>query len=248
MVFTTYVPKTWKDLQNAVADYLSVAGYNTITPCTIETARGNVEVDVFIEASHELVKHIICECKLWNTRIPKEKVHAFRTVVHDCGADIGIIISKNGYQAGAIEAAKYSNVRLETWGSFTTIIADKWIKNMLLKTQLKAARVYSYLDTYDYEAERLSETEYKEFLNIREKTFSLVQNILLLNKDDFQNNPLLLEKLQYDHEYKDIETCLRDILNLMQESLTVLEQLSVQPNRPNRFMSTIRLNTILDYE
>lgn len=118
MKFTNRIPKTWQDLQNYATEYLTVAGYKATTPYELNTARGTVEVDIYIEAPYELVKSIVCECKYWNTPVTKEKIHAFRTVVHDCGAELGIMISKNGYQSGAIEASKFSNIRLETWEIF----------------------------------------------------------------------------------------------------------------------------------
>lgn len=118
MKFTNVVPTDWKDLQNLVAEYLTFAGYKAITPQTIDTARGEVEIDVYVESPNELVKKVLFECKFWKTPVTKEKIHAFRMVVQDSGAELGLLISKNGYQSGAIEAAKYSNVRLETWESF----------------------------------------------------------------------------------------------------------------------------------
>ncbi|MDD6441947.1 MAG: hypothetical protein PUG71_07560 [bacterium] len=44
MQFTDNYPKNWKDLQDKVAILLYQAGYHTISPCKIETARGTVEV------------------------------------------------------------------------------------------------------------------------------------------------------------------------------------------------------------
>ena len=92
MKLTNIVPNTWIELQELTAKYLGEAGYNAITPFQMETARGNVEIDVYVEAPDELVKKIIIECKFWNTAIPKEKIHAFRTVVNDAGAALGKII------------------------------------------------------------------------------------------------------------------------------------------------------------
>ena len=112
MIFINDPPKTWVDLQNYVCRLLNEAGYKATSPCDIETVRGSVEVDVLVESPDELVKKIICECKFWNTPVPKEKVHAFRTVVGDTGASLGLLISKTGFQSGAIEAANLSNVSL----------------------------------------------------------------------------------------------------------------------------------------
>lgn len=89
MKFTHREPTDWKELQDFIADYLITAGYKATTPFEIDTARGKVEVDVYIESPYELVKHIVCECKWWNTPVTQEKIHAFRTVVQDIGAELG---------------------------------------------------------------------------------------------------------------------------------------------------------------
>lgn len=89
MKFTDRCPATWKELQDDVALLLNQSGYRAVSPCTIDTVRGKVEVDVLVESPDELVKRIVCECKFWNSSVPKEKVHAFRTVVQDSGASFG---------------------------------------------------------------------------------------------------------------------------------------------------------------
>ena len=63
MKFTDRCPSTWKELQDDVALLLNQSGYHAISPCTIETVRGRVEVDVLVESPDELIKKIICECK-----------------------------------------------------------------------------------------------------------------------------------------------------------------------------------------
>ncbi len=54
----------------------------------------------------------------------KKKIHAFRTVTHDSGSMLGIIISKNGFQSGAYEAAYCSNILLKDWTGFIDLIKD----------------------------------------------------------------------------------------------------------------------------
>lgn len=93
MIMTKRNPTNWKELQELAAYYFNYSGYEAITPYNIQTVRGEVEVDVFVKTKNELNEIILCECKFWNTSIPQEKVHAFRTVVQDSGASLGIIIS-----------------------------------------------------------------------------------------------------------------------------------------------------------
>ena len=57
---------------------------------------------------------IVVECKLWKSRVTKEKVMALKSIVDDLGVDKGIIICEKGFQKGAISAAKKTNIELIT--------------------------------------------------------------------------------------------------------------------------------------
>lgn len=241
MKFTNRTPENWKELQDYVAEYLIGAGYMALTPHEINTARGKVEVDVYIEAPYELVKHIVCECKFWNTPVTKEKIHAFRTVVHDCGAELGIIISKNGYQSGAIDAAKFSNIRLETWDSFLDIISERWLENKLWTLKTKAARIMSFSDTYTYESERLSTEEHVIYVDICQKIRCVTEQCTFIQKQDLINDTLILDKFSIKHHYNDIEQYLDDVSQKLEEALGLLEKLSVKPEKSNRFLSTMKI-------
>jgi hypothetical protein len=54
----------------------------------------------------------LVECKAWSSAVPKEKVFALRTIVEDTGADRGFVMAEKGYQSGALEAARLTNVML----------------------------------------------------------------------------------------------------------------------------------------
>ncbi len=83
-------------MQDRVAALMCQAGYNAISSCRIDTARGSVEIDVFVEFPDPLIGKIVCKCKYWKSRISQGKVHAFQTVVHNLGACLGLLISKGG--------------------------------------------------------------------------------------------------------------------------------------------------------
>lgn len=241
MKFTHRQPQTWQELQNLTAEYLAVAGYKATTPYELNTARGKVEVDVYVEAPYELIKHILIECKYWKTPVTKEKIHAFRTVVHDCGAELGIIISKNGYQSGAIEAAAFSNVRLETWESFLNIIMDKWIDNRIWAIKVMAARVMSFSDGYTYRSEELTAEEYPLYKHACNCTLTTTEQCVLILKSDLLNDGSILDRFAIQQQYQDIETYLNELSKKLQEALEILEKLSVKPDKPDRFISTMKM-------
>src|ERR1035437_6014616 len=76
-------PDNWQALQNNVAEILAECGYKTFVEKTIQTVRGNVEIDVFAEKTEGFKTIILCECKYWDTNIPQHVIHALRTVVND---------------------------------------------------------------------------------------------------------------------------------------------------------------------
>lgn len=54
----------------------------------------------------------------------------FRTIISDAGANLGIIISQNRFQRGALEEAKKTNVRLYSWLDFQKAFEGRWTKEM----------------------------------------------------------------------------------------------------------------------
>lgn len=112
-------PSDWRNLQEAVATILREAGFAAEVEKAMLHARGSSEIDVYAE--HSIQKHIAslaCECKHWKTPVPKAVVQTFRTVLADAGIDAGYIVSSAGFQSGAYEAARNTNVRLVTWHEF----------------------------------------------------------------------------------------------------------------------------------
>ena len=156
MRVTNEVPSSWQDLQNKVCKYLNECGYHAESPKVIETVRGPVEVDVFATSDDEMLSQFICECKFWDTRVPQEKIHAFRTVVQDSGSMIGIFISKAGYQKGALKAANCSNVLLKDWNGFISMIAKKWVKNRFRSVQKLGDPLGTYTNYLDVPIEKLA--------------------------------------------------------------------------------------------
>jgi len=126
-MITSTVPATWQDLQTETARILEECGFTVELEKKVETARGEVEIDVYAE---EAVKgrtyRILCECKHWKSKVPQQIIHGFRTVVADIGANVGYIISLNGFQSGAFSAAELTNLELVTWEEFQTAFEETW--------------------------------------------------------------------------------------------------------------------------
>lgn len=125
-------PSNWKDLQDKVAEILIESGIYAESPKIIHSARNDYEIDVYAkERINSRDNIILIECKNWNSRVPQTIVHAFRTAMSDIGANVGYIISKKGFQKGAIQAAENTNIQLLTWNEFQELFENEWRKNYL---------------------------------------------------------------------------------------------------------------------
>lgn len=90
-------------------------GLEAKTDYSIEGARTKHNIDVYVVSNHVGFDAIwLIECKHWARPVSKLHVLAFREIVSDVGADKGIILSEEGFQKGAIEAANLTNVEVNS--------------------------------------------------------------------------------------------------------------------------------------
>lgn len=143
-------PNDWRELESKVAEVLIGSGYNAWVDKKIQTVRGRVDIDVFAEDDESIPK-IVClvECKYWTNDIPQTIVHSFRTVVNDYGANLGIIIAKEGFQSGSYEAVKNTNIKLLTWFNFLDLFETRWLDKTLDKLNEIGEPLRDFTDPLD---------------------------------------------------------------------------------------------------
>ncbi len=230
MKLTNIVPTDWRNLQFLVSEYFKQAGYNTEVTKKIQIARGSVEVDVYVKSEFDIAEVFIVECKFWETNIPQEKVHAFRTVVSDSGASLGIMITKTGYQSGAKEASTHTNVKLLTWDEFLEIIKDKWVKKRTKYFLKLVDKLALFSNKYDAPIQNLTLIEknlYLETLDEYSKPFHIyeplgmyssfvkVEDIISKNNLDFDN---------YESFFDSAEEQLKRSLNFYFDLFHIIEK------------------------
>lgn len=129
-MITSSNPTTWEQLEEYVADILTKCGMTVESQKALELVRGKVNVDVYSEQDFNgRTSRFVFECKHWSNPVPKSVIHGFRTVVSDSGANFGYIISKCGFQGGAIEAVDLTNVKLLTWLEFQNEFESDYFEN-----------------------------------------------------------------------------------------------------------------------
>jgi restriction system protein len=103
----------WNDYQEEVALFFRTLGLDATTNVSMKGVRTDHDVDVAVRSKHVGFDVLwIVECKLWKAAVPKEKILALRTIVDDTGADRGFVMAENGYQSGALQAARSTNITL----------------------------------------------------------------------------------------------------------------------------------------
>lgn len=141
----------------------------------VSLARGQADIDVYATDGESTPPAVyFCECKRWATPVPQTVVHAFRTVVEDAGANFGLLISSQGFQSGAIEAANKSSVKLLTWEAFQRLFLERWINKHLAPT---LANINDPLIEYTEpintrifrKADALSKLKQQQFTELRER-------------------------------------------------------------------------------
>lgn len=148
-LITSLIPGTWQELETTVRDILRECGMQAECQVILRLPRGSANVDVLAEDHVEGIVHkIICECKNWTAAIPQHVVHGFRTVVHEAGANRGYVISKAGFQSGAVEAAKFTNIELVTFEEFQDIFFDRWIKAQSWAIENKYGNFNTYYEPF----------------------------------------------------------------------------------------------------
>jgi hypothetical protein len=105
--------RAWRAYQEDVAALFRSMGLSASTEVEVQGARAAHRVDVLV--SFDLLGVAItwiAECKLWRTTVPKEKVVALYQIAQDVGADRAFLFSENGFQPGAVAAARRTNISL----------------------------------------------------------------------------------------------------------------------------------------
>jgi restriction system protein len=185
-------PDGWRAFQDWVSKTLRETGVVTEVEKEIDTARGVVVVDVWAhDPSGVPPQTYIIECKQWRSRVPKTIVHAFRSVVGDSGAHWGAVVSAKGFQRGAYQAARYSNVRLLTWLEFQELFEGRWFERYFLPTLTENTdALIEYTEPINTrisrKADALPADRLEQFWRLREKYLNLSAVVILCQAPAFR--------------------------------------------------------------
>lgn len=142
-------PSDWQQLQQLVGQMFSEMGCAVEVEKQVELVRGRKNVDVFVvDNGVTPTAQYLCECKFWRKSIPQDVIHAFRTVVADCGAHRGFVISIAGFQEGARTAVHRTNIDLVIFEELQGIFFDRWRIAMGRRAMGSADDLFPYWDPF----------------------------------------------------------------------------------------------------
>ncbi|MNF56474.1 Restriction endonuclease [compost metagenome] len=160
------IKKGWYEFQEQIAEHFRSLGASATTNVKIEGVRTSHDIDVLVITKFLGINlKWVIEAKYWNSKVPKEKVLALRSIVGEVGADRGFLISDKGFQKGAIEAAESTNIQLTTFNELKEFTKNAVQTEMLnayeTRADLLSKRYWSHKkstrikyglrdDTFDY--------------------------------------------------------------------------------------------------
>jgi hypothetical protein len=153
-------PKEWKALQAGTCKIFKEIGLHAEENKLVKTPRGTISLDVFAvdPGSVDSIQYVV-ECKNWKNSIPQSVVHAFTTVMHEVGANIGYIISKKGIQKGAKNYLQNTNIRGITYADFQKHYLRIWIERQFCSTIWNVAdALIQYTEPINSRRERYRES------------------------------------------------------------------------------------------
>ena len=171
-------PGDWRDLQNLVAQMFRELGCEVFVSEHVELVRGRKEIDVRVrDPGTTPVSQYLCECKFWTRAIPQEVIHAFRTVVGDYGAHRGFIVFRAGFQAGAHDAVRNTNIDLITFSELQSIFFECWNASMCARFMPYADRLFPY---WDFPGKKPSIPWGKEHVEAQQRLIDAYRPLIIL--------------------------------------------------------------------
>lgn len=132
MIVNPY-PETWQELQTGVCRLFKEIGFSAEASKKVSTPRGEVELDVYAVDEHSVDKtRYVVACRNWSSTITQSGVYGFTKVMRTAGANIGYIVSRKGFQAGAIDCTKKTNITVLPYSELQRWFFEVWYSKVFV--------------------------------------------------------------------------------------------------------------------
>lgn len=133
----------WREYQEDAAAQFRALGLSAETEQWLDGTRTRHRVDVEVRGNRAGMTFLwVVECKYWNSRVPKAAVATLSSILQDVGADRGILLSEKGFQSGAKNLARNTNIALTSLDEMRVTTYHEWVEYQCaaLVKRCKAAR------------------------------------------------------------------------------------------------------------
>lgn len=118
----------WHAYQSEAAKFLRSLGFDVVVDEKLQGVRARHDVDVVARGQRAGLDLLwIVECKHWNRRVSKDRVMTLRALTEDVGADKGILLAENGFQAGALAVARGTNLQLTSLAQLKEASSEEFL-------------------------------------------------------------------------------------------------------------------------
>lgn len=123
----------WKQYQEEVAAFFRSLGFKAEVNHIVEGVRSKHEIDVYVTFDRWGIRHTwIVECKLHARAITKADVETLKSIASEIGASLAFLLSESGFQSGALDAARKTNVVLSSLEELQTKSSDDVMREALI--------------------------------------------------------------------------------------------------------------------
>jgi hypothetical protein len=119
---------------NQIVNQNSVETINVKRDVTLQGIVSSHQIDVYWEFKYaDIMYHTIIQCKDWNSPVKQEHLFTLNQVLQDLPYQPrGIVVTKTGYQEGALEFAKAHGIELFELREFTEEDAEGRIQTIII--------------------------------------------------------------------------------------------------------------------
>ena len=105
----------WAQYQEDAATFFRSLGFNVEVNRLVEGVRSKHKIDVYVTFEKWGMRHTwIVECKKHERAITKADVETLKSIASEVGAGLAFLLSESGFQSGAFDAARKTNVILSS--------------------------------------------------------------------------------------------------------------------------------------
>src|SRR5260370_39330873 len=123
----------WKKYKEEVAAFFRSLGFKAEVNHVVEGVRSKHAIDVYVTFERWGLLHTwIVECKLHARAITKADVETLKSIASEIGASLAFLLSESGFQSGALDAARKTNVVLSSLEELRTKSRDDVMREALI--------------------------------------------------------------------------------------------------------------------